>query len=111
MSHHVVVTQHATHLDQPPTLGFGDRLRRLRLDLGMEQRAFAAEIDIHPATLSRYELATEPPRVAPLVAAAIQLRYGSSQVDLRSWLLELPHVDSNHEPADYRRPRLALVAA
>lgn len=34
---------------------FGDRLRRARLNLGMDQRDFAKGIDVHHATISRYE--------------------------------------------------------
>lgn len=73
-----------------PKIGFGDRLRRLRISLGMDQREFAAEVGLKPATLGNYELSEATPRSARLVANSIQLRYGIPS----SWLL------TGEEPAD-----------
>lgn len=70
-----------------PHVGFGDRLRRIRLELGMDQRTFAGELGVTNPTLSRYETASGAPRAAALVAAAVQLRFGSADVDLKTWLI------------------------
>lgn len=78
-----------------PRIGFGDRLRRLRLDLGLDLREFGEAIDVSHSTLSRFEASHSTPRNAPHVAASIQLRYGaSSPIDLREWLLSGAEIPS-----------------
>jgi len=92
-------TQHAAAV-VIPAIGFGDRLRRLRLELGLDQRQMAQEIGgIDHATLSRYESSSRTPRSAPHIAASVQLRFGSADVDLRTWLL------TGVQPTGFRPPR------
>ena len=103
---------HTRPLHSVPDLGFGDKLRRLRLELGMDQREFADEIGVNHATLSRYELSARAPRSALLVASAVQLRYGSADVDLWGWLLnECPRQDSNLQPAVYTSAQVIDLGA
>lgn len=65
-------------------LTFGDRLRRARLNLGLDQRDFAKGIDMHHATVSRYEHdGGRGDSSTRRVALLIQLRYGVSA----DWLL------------------------
>lgn len=64
---------------------FGDRLRRARIALGMDQRTFADGLSIHHGTVSRYERdggSPEDPATRRL-AALVQNRYGVSE----EWLL------------------------
>jgi transcriptional regulator with XRE-family HTH domain len=91
-----------------PTIGFGDRLRRLRLDLGMDQRQFAEAIGVDHATISRYETAARPPRAATHIAASIQLRFAEPGVDLRGWLLA---TGADAEPSGSRASRRVRVPA
>jgi transcriptional regulator with XRE-family HTH domain len=56
---------------------YGDRVRRVRLDEGMDQRRFAAEIGVEQPTLGRHERLDEPPsRNRRAIASMIQLRFG-----------------------------------
>lgn len=66
-----------------PTITFGDRLRRLRLDLHMTQGDLARAVNVSTATIGKYELLDEPTRTATHLAATIQLLYGVP----REWLL------------------------
>jgi transcriptional regulator with XRE-family HTH domain len=60
----------------PPTVGFGDRLRRFRLSQGLGQRQLAAKVGMRPATLAAYETSEFTPKSAALVAQSIELIFG-----------------------------------
>ena len=90
-----------------PELGYGDRLRRIRLDLDMDQREFAESIQMNKGTYGHHELSYHVRRGAKLVANSIELRHGVpawwtlgespvSEIDD-----ECAARDSNPEPADY----------
>lgn len=64
------------HIVDLPRIGFGDRLSRLRLHLGMDQREFAAAIGLTHATLGRYGLVPHEPNTATLIANSVELRFG-----------------------------------
>lgn len=51
-----MTTQPDTHELWIPEMGYGDRLRRIRLDLGMDQRDFAESIDMNKGTYGHHEL-------------------------------------------------------
>ena len=55
---------------------FGDRLRRLRLSQGMDQKQFGDAIGVSGATVGKYELQLHDPRQARLVLNSIRLVYG-----------------------------------
>lgn len=58
-----------------PKVGFGDRMRRIRLDAGMNQAEFAEAIGMGKAAYGHHELLADPPRTARLMAYAIELRF------------------------------------
>lgn len=59
-----------------PEVGYGDRLRRIRLDLGMDQRTFADSIQMNPGTYGHHELSRHVRRGARQLANSIELRHG-----------------------------------
>ena len=63
-------------VERIPTITFGDRLRRLRMDLHLSQDELGQEIGVSGATIGKYEVLPRPTRMARHVAASIQLRYG-----------------------------------
>lgn len=67
-----------------PTFTFGDRVRRLRLDLGLTQGDFADSIGIARATVGKYELLAEPPRGIRLFRNSVALVYGA---DVADWIM------------------------
>ena len=92
------------------TWTFGDRLRKIRRVNGLSQKEFAAEIGADPKSLSAWESDAWLPRGIMAIARRIAIRY---RVPI-AWVLgvddggptggpgyeELPHLDSNQEPAD-----------
>lgn len=89
-----------------PVVGYGDRLRRIRLDLGMDQRQFADSIQMNHGTYGHHELSHHVRRGARQLANSIELRHGVPAW----WVLgeSSPDTDelcaardSNPEPADY----------
>lgn len=60
-----------------PQITFGDRVRRLRLDVGMTQDEFADAIGVGRATIGKYELLREAPRTYRLMRNSLELRFGS----------------------------------
>lgn len=60
----------------PDEITWGDRLRRLRLNRDMDQRQFAAMLDVRPATIGNYEVSGHKPRTAALVENSVELRFG-----------------------------------
>lgn len=95
-----------------PRVGYGDRIRLLRRDLGMTGEQFAATINAKPATLSRHETMHDSPlRNTYALANSIELRYGHKWPGgLAHWILtghepgsgkcnECAARDSNPEPA------------
>lgn len=85
-----------------PSIGFGDRLRRLRITVGMTQDEFGEAIGLAGATIGKYELIAYEPKTAKLVANSVQLRFGVPA----GWLL----YGTSAQPTDYARRRLALAA-
>jgi len=59
-----------------PEVGFGDRLRRVRLTLGMNQAEFSATIGMKPAAYAHHELRAEQPRNATMIANSVELVHG-----------------------------------
>lgn len=58
-----------------PVIGYGDRLRRIRLNLGMDQREFAESIQMNHGTYAGHELSQHVRRGARQVANSIELRH------------------------------------
>lgn len=56
-------------------MGYGDRLRRIRLSLGMDQREFAASIQMVKGTYAHHELSTYVRRGGRQIANSIELRH------------------------------------
>lgn len=90
-----------------PEETFGDRLRRVRRALGMNQETFAARLgeDVGVKALGAWETGTREPRGAVSLAKRIELAFNVPA----AWLLgldtpptgggpELPRQDSNLEP-------------
>jgi transcriptional regulator with XRE-family HTH domain len=93
---------------------FGDRLRRTRLELGLDQRTMADALNIHHATISRYERDGHTiDKPTKRLAALVQLRYGVSA----DWLLygttpdQWAPWDSNPQPTVNASRHLWAVAA
>jgi len=82
-----------------PTLGFGDRLRRVRLDFGLTQKEFAAAIGMKGAAYGHHELKWEYPANARLIALAIHSVYG---VDVGWLMAECPGPELNWGPTPYK---------
>lgn len=86
-----------------PNWTFGDKIRKARTQAGMEQRQFAAAINIKPGSLAAYETGRATPRFkdAPVIAKSIQLLTG---IPYEWFLIEdepnLPH-PSNSRHRDY----------
>lgn len=89
-------------------IGFGDRMRRLRLNLGMSQDEFASALDISGATVGKYEVQGRTPRMGKVIASLVQLRFGKQYpgLDLRYWLL----TGQSRQPTDYGVRHLRAVA-
>ena len=92
-----------------PHVTFGDRLRRVRLNTGLDQRTFAETIAISHAALGKYELSPHTPRVAKLVANSVQLAWGVPAV----WLLtgETPGDDPSVRREGLEPPTRCLGAS
>lgn len=94
-----------------PELGYGDRLRRIRLDLNMDQRDFADSIGMNHGTYGHHELSHHVRRGARLVANSIELRHHVPAW----WTLgeTCPGPESNGGPTAYEAvsSHLQLVAA
>ena len=88
-----------------PVVGFGDRLRRFRLSLGMDQREFADALGgaFSHATLSRYESMEGTPRAAVLVANSVELRYATVIYDSTGDLLALQELLGHSSPETTKR--------
>ena len=83
----------------PDEITWGDRLRRLRLNRDMDQRQFAAMLDVRPATIGNYEVSGHKPRTAALVENSVELRFGP----------EAARFLRDPQPTDYRSRHLVLV--
>lgn len=75
----------ATHTAWVPEWSFGDRIRKVRVELGMDQREFAAKLGIKAPTLSSYEAGRANPRARdlPKLASRLELLTGVP----RSWFM------------------------
>lgn len=56
---------------------WGDRLRRLRLNRGMDQAELAELLGVAKPTIGKYELMPSAPRQRKLVENTIELRFGA----------------------------------
>lgn len=76
-----------------PEWGFGDRLRKVRTDLGYKQEEFAELLDLNAATLSSYESGRANPRATalPALAARLELLTKVPRVWFMGWEAENPH--------------------
>lgn len=99
MSHNVAMTVQPRDDEWIPEIGYGDRLRRIRLDLKMDQRQFAESIQMNHATYAAHELSHHIRRGARLVANSIELRHHVPAW----WILgdECPGPESNWGPTPY----------
>lgn len=78
-----------------PEWSFGDRVRKARLEMGMDQKEFAAAIDITASTLAAYETGRANPRFKDAVPLAKRLE-ALTQIH-RGWFL-----GSQGQPSDYK---------
>ena len=104
-----------------PTVGYGDRLRLLRRDLGLTTVEMAEQIGTTYGTLGRHEQLHDVPKMnTHMLANSIELRYGQDYPGgLAHWILtghplsECPAVASappgTRTPNPLVRGRLALV--
>lgn len=67
-----------------PAITFGDRVRRLRLNLHLTQDEFADTIGVGRATIGKYELLVEAPRTHRLMRNSLELRFGR---DVAQWVM------------------------
>jgi DNA-binding XRE family transcriptional regulator len=84
MTYSVAMTT-ATRTADPADLriGFGDRMRRVRLGLGLNQSQFAELLGLSDATIGKYEVQSKDPRNASQVASTVQIVFGVR----RAWLI------------------------
>ncbi len=84
-----------------PHITFGDRVRRLRITLDMNQRDFGESIAFSGAAVAKWERMDHEPRSVQRIINAVQLRYG----------VEIAEFLRGPQPTDYgSRPRhLVLV--
>lgn len=69
-----------------PSWTFGDRIRKARSVAGMDQREFAAAIDVNPSSLAAWETDRATPRDVVAVAKRVEML---TKVPA-AWLLGLP---------------------
>ncbi|WP_181130012.1 helix-turn-helix domain-containing protein [Rathayibacter sp. AY1E1] len=69
-----------------PQWTFGDKLRKARTTVGMDQKTFAERVNITPSSLAAYETGRSTPRFRDVhgLAASIELLTGIP----RGWFLE-----------------------
>lgn len=77
----------AVHTSWIPEWTFGDRLRKVRTELGMDQREFAMKLDLKAPTLSSYEAGRANPRARdlPSLAARLELLTGVPKAWFIGW--------------------------
>ncbi|QTV79444.1 helix-turn-helix domain-containing protein [Microbacterium sp. NIBRBAC000506063] len=70
-----------------PDWTFADKFRKARMSIGMEQREFAAALDLTPSTVAAYETGRSAPRfrAVPDLAKRLQLL---TKIDYR-WFLDV----------------------
>lgn len=88
-----------------PQWSFGDRLRKVRTELGMDQREFATKLQIKAPTLSSYEAGRANPRARDLPGLASRLQALTGVP--REWFLGWD--DENGPASEETRPLLTLV--
>ena len=95
-----------------PQFTVGDRLRKARELTGLDQGAFAREIDQSRQTVSNYETGATKPRLITLKAWALRtgvdlawITDGTANSPTQDWPrgldLGLPWLDSDQQPAGY----------
>lgn len=88
-----------------PKVTIGDRLRRLRRAHGLDQRAFAEEVDVSKSLVAKAELLDCDPPNPRLLLLSVRARFGGQ---VAHWLETgcedpvCPHSDSNRKPTDYK---------
>lgn len=88
-----MATQHAHDHAWVPQWEFGDRLRKVRTDLGYDQKEFAALLELKAPTLSSYEAGRANPRSKdlPALAARLELLTNVPRAWFMGWETENPH--------------------
>ncbi len=100
MSHDVGMTTMPND-SEPLHITFGDRLRRLRLSHGMDQKQFGDAIGVSGAAVGKYELQLHVPRQSRLILNSIRLVYGEQSAAFVA--------GSDPQPTGYRPRHLTLV--
>lgn len=87
-----MATQHAHDHAWVPQWEFGDRLRKVRTDLGYDQKEFAALLELKAPTLSSYEAGRANPRSKdlPTLAARLELLTNVPRAWFMGWETENP---------------------
>ncbi len=84
-----------------PEFSFGDRLRKIRTDMGVSQKEFALMVGLTSSTLAAYESGNGNPRFKNAQALALQVQDVTGVAAW--WLLDYPSPlsDSNRRPPLY----------
>lgn len=79
-----------------PEWSFGDRMRKVRTELGYDQREFAEKLDIKAPTLSSYEAGRANPRAKdlPVLATKLEMLSNVPRAWFMGWETENPHPDN-----------------
>lgn len=82
-----------------PQWGFGDRLRKVRTDIGYTQEEMAELLELKAATLSSYESGRANPRATalPALAARLELLTKVPRTWFMGWDDEAPHPHNTDE--------------
>lgn len=86
-------TQAAPRSNWVPEWTFGDRIRKVRTELGLDQRELAEKLELKHSTLSSYESGRANPRATklPAMAARLELISGVPRAWFLGWETENPH--------------------
>ena len=96
LSYTVAMATQETAAGAADEITWGDRLRRLRINRGLDQRHFAELIGVAKPTIGKYELAIDVPRNHRLVENSIELRFGAGPADF------LRGIPAGRQPTGYQ---------
>ncbi len=89
-----------------PTWEFSDRIRKARQVAGMDQKSFAAQLDVNPGSLAGWESGRSKPRDMVVVAKRIEMLTGIPAAWTLGVYEEAPRPDDPNEgPASSVRPK------